>query len=87
MYPPNVIANKYTEKVISNKLQPGKKLSVRSIFSVEYKRKFTFFLVNTKNISSRVMNNINYHLCYALVKNTDFFTALDEIYLVLSPKK
>ena len=57
MFPPNVIPNKHTAKVKSNKEQSSKKLGFDFCISVEYKitRKFTFFLANTKYISSRAV--------------------------------
>ena len=88
MFTPNVIPNKHTAKVKSNEKRPRKELGCALCFSVEYKikRKFTFFLANTKYISSHAVK-ISVFSRYALVKNTDFFTALDEIYLVFTSKK
>ena len=57
MFTPNVIPIKHTAIVKSNGKQPRKKLVCAFYISVEYKikRKFTFFSVNTKYISSRVV--------------------------------
>ena len=54
---PNVIPNKHTAKVKSNKKRPRKKLDCAFCISDEHKikRKFTFFLANTKYISSRAV--------------------------------
>ena len=48
------------------------------------KRKFTFFLVNTKNISS-CAENISNFTCTCEI--TDIFNTFDEIYLVFTSEK
>ena len=55
MFTSNVIPDKGTAKVKSNKKRPRKKLGSAFYISVEYKikRKFPFFSSNTKYISSR----------------------------------
>ena len=90
MFTPIVIPKKkHTAKVKSNEKRPRKKLGCAFCISVEYeiKRKSTFFSANTKYISSRAGKYQHFLSCYALVKNTDFITALDEIYLVFTSKK
>ena len=84
----NVIPNNHTEKVKSNEKRPGDKLGCTFCISVEYKikRKFTF-LANTKYISSRVVKKSAFSIVLRTRENTDFFTALDEIYLVFTSKK
>ena len=75
MFTPNVIPNKHTAKVKSNKKRPSKKLGFDFCISVEYKikRKFTVFR-QIPNIFHLVRWKYqHFHSCYALVKNTDFF--------------
>ena len=56
LFTPNVVPNKHTEKVKSNKKRPGEKLGCAFFNSVEYKIKENLlFSVNTKYISSRVV--------------------------------
>ena len=82
MFTPNVIPNKHTEKVKSNEKRPSKKKDCDFCISVEYKikREFTFFLANTKYISSRAVKISAFSLVLrSREKYWFFFTALDEI--------
>ena len=62
---------------------------MHSVSSVEYKikRKVTFFLVNTKYVSSGAVKISAFHSLRTREKKLVFFTALDEIYLVFTPKE
>ena len=51
------------------------------------KRKFTFFSVNTKNISSHVLKISAISLVLRTREITDIFNIFDEIYLVCTSKK
>ena len=51
------------------------------------KRKFTFFLVNTKNISFHVLKISAISLVLRTREIADIFNTLDEIYLVFTSKK
>ena len=50
-------------------------------------RKFTFFFVNTKNISSHVLKISAMSLVLRNREISDIFNAFDEIYLVFTSKK
>ena len=56
-------------------------------FTEKIKRKFTFFLVNTKNISSHVLKISAISLVLRTREITDIFNTFDEIYLVFTSKK
>ena len=58
-------------------------------FSVteKIKRKFTFFSVNTKNISSHVLKISAISLVLRTREITDIFNTFDEIYLVFTSIK
>ena len=61
--------------------------SVREILHVAYKKykiksKFTFFSINTKYISSGLLNTSDLSLVLRTRKKSDCFNALDGIYLV-----
>ena len=51
------------------------------------KRKFTFFRVNTENISSHVLKISAISLVLRTREITDVFNTFDEIYLVFTSKK
>ena len=51
------------------------------------KRKFTFFSVNTKNISSHVLKISAISLVLRTREISDIFNTFDEIYLVFTEKK
>ena len=51
------------------------------------KRKFTFFSVNTKTISSHVLKISPISLVLRTRENADIFITFDEIYLVFTSKK
>ena len=51
------------------------------------KRKFPFFLVNTKNISSHVLKISAISLVLHTREITDIFNTFNEIYLVFTSKK
>ena len=51
------------------------------------KRKFTFFLVNTKYISSRELKTSKFSFVLPTHGSSDVFNTLDEICLVFTPKK
>ena len=51
------------------------------------KRKFAFFSVNTKYISSRELKTSKFSLVLRTRENSDIFNSLDEIYLVFTSKK
>ena len=51
------------------------------------KRKFTFFLVNTKNNSSHVLKISSISRVLCTHENADIFNTFDEIYLVFTSKK
>ena len=51
------------------------------------KRKFTFFSVNTKNISSHVLKISSISFVLRTRENADIFNTFDEIYLLFTSKK
>ena len=51
------------------------------------KRKFTFFLVNTKYISSCELKISEFSLVLHTRENSDVFNTLDEIYFIFTSKK
>ena len=55
--------------------------------ATQVKKKFTFFLVNTKYISSRELKTSKFSFLLRTHENSDVFNTLDEIYLVFTSKK
>ena len=51
------------------------------------KKKISFFLVNTKNISSHVLKISAHSFVLCTREISDIFNTLDEIYLVFTSKK
>ena len=87
MFTPNIIFIKHSELK-----EMDEKLLGRSAFRYcpekhEIKRKFTFFSVNTKNISSHVLKISLISLVLYTRENADIFETFDEIYLVFTSKK
>ena len=84
MFTPNVIPNKHCKSPIERETTK-KKLGCAFCISLEFKikRKFTFFR-QIPNIFHLVRRKIS---AFSLVKNTVFFTTLDEIYLAFHSKK
>ena len=59
--------------------------NARALYKI--KRKFAFFSVNTKYISSSELKTSRFSLVLRTRENSDVFNSLDEIYLVFTSKK
>ena len=84
-FTPNIIPTKRSEPSKNNEKWLGKKLSF-SPYRKKIKRKFTFFTVNTKNISSHVLK-ISVISLVLRTREITIFNTFDEIYLVFTSKK
>ena len=82
LFTSNAIPNKHAEKVKSNKEQTGEKLGCAFCISFEYK--FIFFFGKLQNYFISCGENIS---IFTRAMRSDFFIALDEIYLVFTSKK
>ena len=65
----------------------NKMINCKSSKKYKIKRKFTFFIVNTKYISSRELKTSIFSFVLRTHENSDVFNTLDEIYLVFTLKK
>ena len=83
MFAPNIIPTKCAElsKIIEKWLGKTFPLNWKN------KKKIYFFLVNTKNISSHVLQISAISLVLRTREITDIFNTFNEIYLVLISKK
>ena len=85
-FTPNIIPTKRAEPSKNNEKWLGKKVKFFSL-TEKIKRKFTFFIVNTKNISSHVLKISVISLVLCTREITDIFNTFDEICLAFTSKK
>ena len=86
VFAPNIIPTKPAEPGKNNEKLLWKKVKFFP-FTEKIKRKFTFFSVNTKNISSHVLKISAISLVLRTLEIADIFNTFDEIYLVFTSKK
>ena len=84
MFTPNMIPSKRAER---RKLLRNDWRKVLPPLTDKIKNKIYLFSVNTKNNSSHVLKISAILLVLRTREITDIFNALDEIYLVFTPKK
>ena len=93
MFTPHIMPNKRTEPSRIKREMTRKKVSFDAVcfplvlLEKKIKRKFTFFSVNTKNISSHELKISVNSLVLRTREFTDIFITFDEIYLVFTLKK
>ena len=65
----------------------NKLINVNLLKKYKIKRKFTFYLVNTKYILARELKTSKFSFVLRSHENSDVFNTLDEIYLIFTSKK
>ena len=84
---PNIIPTKRAELSKINEKCLGKKVKFFFSLTEKIRRKFTFFSVNTKNISSHMLQISVISRVRSTREITDICNTFDEIYLVFTSKK
>ena len=79
-------AKKISFRIFNTSFFSGETLHV-AYRKYKIKRKFAFFLVNTKYVSSHEWKTSLFSLVLRTHENSDVFNTADEIYLVFTSKK